>query len=339
MDEALPTRQTKPVFDAYAGDFFLLSLKNLVLTVLSIGIYRFWAKTEVRRYLLGHTQLWDDRFEYTGTGKELFVSFLRALPILVLLFGIPILAVVFISNQAARSIALFLWYLLFFFLGYVGFYAAFRYRLSRINLRGIRFSLAGSSVDYGKLGVRVLVLSALTLGLYWPFGFAALVRAMVNQMGFGTERFDFKGNGREILVSFLLCLLLFLPTLGLSFVWFGARQTMFAVNNTSLGHISFKLAIRKGEWYGLVLSNFLMILVTLGIAAPLAVLRTIRFFAERLTIVGEPDFVALGQAPQSPTRMGEGLFEALEAGWCSQFLQTSPRIITMVLTQAARRCA
>lgn len=67
------------VYDGRLGELYVLFIKNLLLTIITLGIYRFWAKTRVRRYLWSHTSLFGDRFEYTGTGKELFLGFLIAL--------------------------------------------------------------------------------------------------------------------------------------------------------------------------------------------------------------------------------------------------------------------
>ena len=40
-------------------------LLNLLFTILTLGIYRFWAKTNVRRYLWRNTKFDDESFEYT----------------------------------------------------------------------------------------------------------------------------------------------------------------------------------------------------------------------------------------------------------------------------------
>ena len=57
-------------------DLFGIYMVNLLLTIVTLGIYRFWAKTRIRRYLWSHTEFLGDRFEYTGTGKELLIGFL-----------------------------------------------------------------------------------------------------------------------------------------------------------------------------------------------------------------------------------------------------------------------
>src|SRR6478609_8840639 len=69
------------------SELWVLHLKNVALTAVTFGIYRFWAKTHMRRYLWSTTELWGDPFEYTGTPGELFKSFLKALFFIVFLYG------------------------------------------------------------------------------------------------------------------------------------------------------------------------------------------------------------------------------------------------------------
>ena len=59
-------------------EFAPIALTNLLLTIVTLGIYRFWAKTRERRYLWSHTRFIDDTLEWTGTGKELFIGFIMA---------------------------------------------------------------------------------------------------------------------------------------------------------------------------------------------------------------------------------------------------------------------
>src|SRR5579862_8314606 len=76
------TRQEHPVLTAGRGAFFGLFYLNLLLTVLTLGIYRFWAKTKMRRLVWRHVIVAGEGFEYTGTGKELLIGFLKALLVL-----------------------------------------------------------------------------------------------------------------------------------------------------------------------------------------------------------------------------------------------------------------
>ncbi|RFA27198.1 hypothetical protein CAI21_15230 [Alkalilimnicola ehrlichii] len=57
------------------AELFVIYLVNLLLKVITLGIYHFWAVTRVRRYLWAQTSFDGERFEYTGTGRQLFLGF------------------------------------------------------------------------------------------------------------------------------------------------------------------------------------------------------------------------------------------------------------------------
>ena len=74
-------------YDGKTRKIFRIWLKNIMFTFMTLGIYSFWGKTNLRKYVYGLFSLDGDRFEYAGTGGELFKGFLKTLPILVIIFG------------------------------------------------------------------------------------------------------------------------------------------------------------------------------------------------------------------------------------------------------------
>lgn len=75
-------------YDGKTGQLYKIWIVNVLLSIITLGIYRFWAKTRVRKYTTSSFSLHGDRFEYTGSGKELFLGFLKAL-IFLLIISIP----------------------------------------------------------------------------------------------------------------------------------------------------------------------------------------------------------------------------------------------------------
>ena len=61
---------------------FWLAVWTGALTVVTLGIYRFWARTRLRRYIWSSIKPGGDSFEYTGTGLEKFLGFLIALVVI-----------------------------------------------------------------------------------------------------------------------------------------------------------------------------------------------------------------------------------------------------------------
>jgi len=58
-------------------DFLVLLLKNLFLTVITLGLYHAWARTDRRHYLWQNTELDGHRLEYTGRAKDLFRAYMK----------------------------------------------------------------------------------------------------------------------------------------------------------------------------------------------------------------------------------------------------------------------
>ena len=51
-------------------ELLLIALKTGFLTLITLGIYRFWAKTKIRNFIWASASLDGDSFEYHGTGLE-----------------------------------------------------------------------------------------------------------------------------------------------------------------------------------------------------------------------------------------------------------------------------
>jgi hypothetical protein len=72
--ESVPSQQF--AYDGRLGELFGIFFTNLLFSIITLGFYRFWAKTRMRRYIWSRVSLNGDAFEYTGTGGELFIGFL-----------------------------------------------------------------------------------------------------------------------------------------------------------------------------------------------------------------------------------------------------------------------
>ena len=81
MAEAFPSGRAHARAIHFYGDwreYLPIAFTNFLLTVVTLGIYRFWATARERRYLWSRTTVIDDPLEWTGTGKEMFVGFVIA---------------------------------------------------------------------------------------------------------------------------------------------------------------------------------------------------------------------------------------------------------------------
>ncbi|SBS32430.1 Inner membrane protein YjgN [Marinomonas spartinae] len=71
-------------FHGAGSEYFKIWIVNTLLTIITIGLYRPWAKVRSLRYFYGNTDLDNASFEYHATGKQLFPSYLIAIVILAL---------------------------------------------------------------------------------------------------------------------------------------------------------------------------------------------------------------------------------------------------------------
>ncbi|MBX9773038.1 MAG: DUF898 domain-containing protein [Xanthobacteraceae bacterium] len=189
-----PADVGQPVaFTGVRGDFRWLVIRGAMLELVTLGFYRFWLATDMRRHLWSHTTAGSDAPEYTGTAKELLIGFLFALAILA-----PVYLAYFLIGleaelyQAFASIPL----VLFFYLFYqFARYRARRYRLTRTVWRGVRFWMKGSGWLYAFLAGLWMVLIIVTAGLALPWSRAALERYKMRNSFYGDLAGDFDGTG------------------------------------------------------------------------------------------------------------------------------------------------
>lgn len=196
-------------------EFAPIALTNLLLTIVTLGIYRFWAKTRERRYLWSRTRFIDDMLEWTGTGKELFIGFVMAaililLPILILKFGIQALAMRgYIGVVVVTVPALYLFLMYIFGLAR---FRALRYRLSRTYWHGIRGGSDDQGWGYGWSAVWKTIVGMMVFGLLIPWSMCDLWNERWSKMSFGPHPFTAGARPGPLMGRFLLFYLL--PVVG-----------------------------------------------------------------------------------------------------------------------------
>jgi uncharacterized membrane protein YjgN (DUF898 family) len=183
-----------------------LSILNFVLRIVTLGIYHFWGKTEVRRRIWSAIRLNDEPLEYTGTGLELLLGFLVVLGVVFLPITLGVFALTFtFGPESPVTVGFqFLAYAVLGFLLGVAIHRAMRYRLSRTRWRGIRGGLEGSSLGYAWTYFWTALLIPLTLGWILPWRAAKLHRHMSNDMRFGNRPFRSDARSRSLYGPFAI---------------------------------------------------------------------------------------------------------------------------------------
>ncbi len=186
-------------FQGRSRDIIGLVIKNMLLNIITLGFYRFWARTNVRRYLWEKMQILGTPLEYTGTGKELFVGFL--LIVFVVFVPYAILNVALEASGYLQNASFLLAYniaiaIAFFYLIGVATYRARRYRLARTRWRSVRAGQTGSSWFYGMWFVFLNYLMVF-FGLITPYKNMKLWRMRIENTHVGDKFFVFDGEGES----------------------------------------------------------------------------------------------------------------------------------------------
>jgi uncharacterized membrane protein YjgN (DUF898 family) len=286
---ATPAKSGSPVYTGRIGEVARLAFGIGLLNVITLSFYRFWGTTRLRRYLWSRVSYDGAPLEYVGRGSELFVGFLIAIAILIPILVVYSVLAVFLASldsgmQAAMQVVQLL---VLYYLIYVALYRARRYRLTRTLWRGIRCGQTGSSLGYAMRGTLYGLLSLVSLGLAIPFQNVRLYRFRMNNTWYGSQDFHCEAKSGPLFKHWLVAWLLFIPTLGLIWVWYKARETRYLVGATTFQAVRFSSTLTGGQVFKLFLIYMLIFIgvtaVFIGIATAVAIATAV--------------FVGLGEDP------------------------------------------
>lgn len=192
-----------------------LTIVNFLLSVITLGFYRFWAKTNVRKHIWSSVHINGEPLEYTGTGMELFKGFLMVFFVLVLPYVLAVTAANVIQGPES-PIAIMLqggFFLVIYLLWGFAVYKARKFQLSRTNWRGIRGTLVGSAMIYSLLYFGSLIAKSMSMGWATPVMNTVLAEQITNDMRFGDAAFKFKGRAGPLYPTYAMCWLLTLAAI------------------------------------------------------------------------------------------------------------------------------
>ncbi len=175
-----------------------------MLTILTLGLYRFWMKTRLRRWYWSAIRPGGLPLEYTGTPSEKLLGFLMVVVLLSFYVGVVNLLLFFVSfslianNSAAYALSFAGVIPLWFFARY----RARQYVLGRTRWRGIRFGLDAGAWAFAWLAIRRWVATLLTLGLLWPRMTFDLEKFKTDRTWFGDQKLEQTGDWRMLWPAF-----------------------------------------------------------------------------------------------------------------------------------------
>ncbi|MBK7964829.1 MAG: DUF898 domain-containing protein [Bacteroidetes bacterium] len=303
-------------FVGTGGAYFGIAIVNIILKIFTLGLYYPWAKAKELQYLYGATSFDESRFEFHGTGAEMFKGFIKALIIFALIIGGFIAAMVM-----QMPILGFIWYIGgFMIILPIIIHGSYKYRMSRTSWRGIRFGYRGDRKEFTILFFKELFFTIISLGIYGSWMAINLRNYVLSNIRFGSAEFKYSGRGGEYFVLNLKGYFLTLITLGIYMFWWQKDLFNYYINNLTLHHKEGKIRLKStasgGDFFGLIIVNLLIMIFTLGIGYPWILTRTLKFIFSKIEIVGNIDTDQLVQTEKEYTdATGEDMSDMLDLGF------------------------
>ena len=325
-------RTQRGYFTGTGSEYFGIWIVNIILSVLTIGIYTAWAKVRNERYFKGHTYVAGHNFDYHAKPTTI-------------LKGRIVVFIAFLAYSAIAEVAPPLWTLVLL--------AIYLIALPWLIVRGVSFNARMTShrnVRFGFHGrkrhalmafIAWPILATVSLGILLPFASRSIARFIAGHR-YGTAAFHadppLKSYYGALLKTLPLLLLPLVPIIGfalmpdmllgamgpvqlvliaMSYVAFFVLPTWYHVlaRNITVGSMtldgghSLVSDMKPLAYVAIVLTNALMVILTLGLATPWAKVRLARYKAEHTGIVpnGDLDGFVAGEQDKGDVVSGEFL--------------------------------
>lgn len=269
-----------------------LRIINNLLTVLTLGFYYPWARASYLKYIYGETEFMNTSFIFHGTGKEMFIGFIKAIGLLMGLY-ILLLLCVFSKIVVLMVVGILLFYIAILLLIPIAIHGSNKYRLSRTSWRGIHFGYRGNLGEFIKLYLLEGFLTIVTFGIYSAWMEVKITRYIRENTRFGNIEFKFEGEGSDLFLIKIKGMFLMIFTLGIYSFWYFKDLIQFHINNTKIVQdnklINIQSTMTGGKIFSLIIINYLIVVFTLGIGTGIAINRVMRATMENIEFDSEID--------------------------------------------------
>lgn len=287
-------------FKGKGSELFGIQIVNILLMMVTLGLYYPWAKAKNLQYIYRKTELADSPFTFHGTGKEMFIGFIKGIGIIAALWGVLLYGT---YRGNAGHIGIYIACLATFVVGImtlipIALHGMMRYRSSRTSWRGIHMGYRGTLGNMFKVYFKNLLLTLVTFGIYGAWFTVNVRKEIFGNLRFGNARFSFTGEGSELFVLHIKGYLLSVLTLGVYLFWYAKDLTNFYINNILIeqdGKYSRLDSELTGMQYlTLTVGNIFIMVFTLGLGYAWVVTRTMSTIINNCELIGEfnPDELA-----------------------------------------------
>ena len=311
------TRTAPAKFTGQSGEFFKIWIVNILLTILTLGIYSAWAKVRTHQYLHGHTKLEGHSFKYLATPIQVLKGRLLAVAVFIVFSLLSSINPLFNLLLALLLICATPWLIV----------QGLRFSMRMTAYRNIRFSFEGGVGDVIINFILLPILSVFTLYLILPWVFQRMDKFIYDNITYGGKKFSLKtdvgqyfvaaltavafviiaiigimvvggvaafqmigtGESEEMGTAALMAIFsLYAVMFALYFVAFAIYRAMILKHITDSleveGIANFKTDMKVMDYILLSITNNLMLIFSFGLAYPVTVVRKNRFIASNLSV-------------------------------------------------------
>lgn len=335
---SIPAKRGIFSFTGTALDYFKLWIVNLLMTVVTLGLYSPWATVRNKQYLYNSTQFDNEPLAYLATPMQV----LKGRAIALSLFLLYLLLSTLLPAVAG------FFFLVLVALAPVMIHLSMRFNMRNTSYRHVRFGYTGSIGEtYLLFGVYPL-LSILTLFLAFPAVFKMQQAYLLSHMKWGNREFSAQLSYKTFygafgiyiggLIALLVLAAIFVsvfgvfqngtiasPTLGFVFgvVSYGAVFmlafvsqgiiTRHVLGSVVMDDVAMKSELAPLTFAWIHITNIVAILLTFGLAYPWAKVRLLNY---KLTTLSTDDPTSLintvTEAQDSPSATAEEVSNAFD---------------------------
>lgn len=332
-------------FTGSGSEYFRIWIVNLLLTIVTFGIYSAWAKVRRTRYFYDSTRVAGSSFEYHGNpiailkGRLVAVAFIGAYNVAFAVsqpIGFALLGVLMLITP---------WLV----------WKSVQFKLYNSSYRGIRFGFRGTLGKVYFVFLLLPILAMFTFYLLAPFAHQRMKKFQHEESRFGATHFSFHGSVGEFYKTYLIGFLIFIAgTTAITIAFGGALfgliaaggvkkadpaafgAVMFFVgamylwlflcfpifltmiqnliwNNTRIAEHQFKSEMKWSRMSFIAVTNIIGIVLTFGLFIPFAQIRAMKYRITSMSLLPSDsldNFIADTQQKTSAT--GEGMADLLD---------------------------
>ena len=301
------------------SEFFGIWIVNILLTIVTLGIYSAWAKVRTKRYFYGNTQLADYRFDYLADPVKILKG---RIIVIVALIALNLI------SQISPIIALIVTLFYFIVVPWL-IVRGLSFNANMTSYRGIRFRFENTVWNAFKAYIMWPILSFISLSILTPFASKANVNFLANGFRFGQSAFHAQPSAKPFYKAWFISLAIILVPLillaGLAVLTLGsinihpgndATASFGLITSGAIVYLSiagsvltyialsrnvgfnslelhgghrFRSTVKPLPYCWIVITNSILILITIFLYTPWAKVRLARYLADNTSMIAADD--------------------------------------------------